>query len=160
MDPHVNIALDIFGLLVITIIFLSCINEHIRNRATTSKSFIALLAFVTAALTFDMISWISEGQVQLSSLTVIANTLSSCLSYIAIICFMLYLRENLTKTKLLDAMIWLFGVLGTVSIIYVVGNVSYEYAFYVDEMGHYVRNENTTTTVLYLLFSPFFRLLQ
>lgn len=152
MDPHVNIALDIFGLLVITIIFLSCINEHIRNRATTSKSFIALLAFVTAALTFDMISWISEGQVQLSSLTVIANTLSSCLSYIAIICFMLYLRENLTKTKLLDAMIWLFGVLGTVSIIYVVGNVSYEYAFYVDEMGHYVRNENTTTTVLYLLF--------
>ena len=152
MDPHVNIALDIFGLLVITIIFLSCINEHIRNRATTSKSFIALLAFVTAALTFDMISWISEGQVQHSSLTVIANTLSSCLSYIAIICFMLYLRENLTKTKLLDAMIWLFGVLGTVSIIYVVGNVSYEYAFYVDEMGHYVRNENTTTTVLYLLF--------
>ena len=75
--PYVNIALDVFGLLVMFIILLSCINEHIRNNRATSKSFIALLVFVIATLISDLLSWIGEGNIELSMLTTVSNTVEA-----------------------------------------------------------------------------------
>lgn len=151
--PYVNIALDAFGLLVMLIILLSCVNEHIRNRRGTSKSFMALLVFVIATLASDLLSWIGEGHVELSMLTTVSNTVAVCFSYVTIICFVLYLRETLnSKSKLLSAMVGLFGALSVITMMFFVANIFYEYAFYVDEFGHYVRVEDMIMSIIYLQF--------
>lgn len=151
--PYVNIALDVFGLLVMLIILLSCVNEHIRNRRGTSKSFIALLVFVIATLISDLLSWIGEGHVELSTLTTVSNTVAVCFSYITIICFMLYFRETLNnKSKLLSAMVVLFGILIIITLIFLVANIFYKYAFYVDEFGHYVQIDDIMMSMIYLQF--------
>lgn len=151
--PYVNIALDAFGLLVMLIIVLSCVNEHIRNRHGTSKSFIALLVFVILTLIADLLSWIGEGNIELSTLTTVSNTVAVCFSYATIICFMLYLRETLNnKSKLLSAMVGLFSAIGVITSIFLVANIFYKYAFYVDEIGHYVRVDDTMMSIIYLQF--------
>lgn len=151
--PYVNIALDAFGLLVMVIVLLSCVNEHIRNSRGTSRPFMLLLVFVIATLISDLLAWIGEGNVELSTLTIISNTVAVCFSYLAIICFMFYLRESLTyKTKLLSAMIWIFGTLSIITILFLIVNAFYGYAFYIDEFGHYVRVEDITMSVIYLQF--------
>lgn len=149
--PYVNIALDAFGLLVMVIILLSCVNEHVRNRRGTSKSFIALLVFIIATLIADLLSWIGEGNIELSTLTIVSNTVAVCFSYVTIICFMIYLKETLnTTSKLLSAMIYLFGALSIITTIFLTANTFYEYAFYIDEFGHYVRVDDTIMSVIYL----------
>lgn len=151
--PYVNIALDAFGLLVMAIILLSCINEHVRNSRCASKSFIFLLVFIVATLTADLLSWVGEGKVELSALTTASNTVAVCFSYISIVCFMLYLKETLNKkNKLLSVMVCLFGVVSVFTIIFLIANAFYGYAFYVDEFGHYIRSENATMSIIYLQF--------
>lgn len=151
--PYVNIALDVFGLLVMLIILLSCVNEHIRNSRSTSKSFMALLVFVIATLVSDLLSWIGEGNIELSMLTTVSNTVAVCFSYVTIICFMLYLRENLNnKSKLISAMVGLFGALSIITMMFLVANIFYKYAFYVDEFGHYVRVDDIMMSIIYLQF--------
>ena len=151
--PYVNIALDAFGFLVMLIILLSCVNEHVKNRHGTSRSFIALLVSVIATLIADLLSWVGEGNIELSTLTTISNTVAVCCSYATIICFMFYLRETLNnKSKLISAMIGLFGVLSIVTEIFLVANIFYKYAFYVNELGHYVRVDDTMMSIIYLQF--------
>ena len=151
--PYINIALDAFGLFVMAIMLLSCINEHIRNPRGTSRSFMLLLVFISATLIADLLSWVGEGRVELSTLTTISNTVAVCFSYIAIMCFMFYLRENLNRqSKSLSAMIWLFGGLSIITIVFLVANAFYGYAFYVDELGHYVKAENIMMSVIYIQF--------
>lgn len=151
--PHVNIALDAFGLLVMLVIFLSCIKEHVRNRRGTSTPFIALLVFVIATLISDLLSWVGEGNVALSMLTTVSNTVAVCFSYVTIICFMLYLKETLnSKSKLNSVMVGLFGALSVITMIFLIANIFYKYAFYVDEFGHYVRVDDVTMSIIYLQF--------
>ena len=153
INAYINIALDSFALVVLAIIFLACINEHVSRKGNTSKPFMSLLSFIAIALSADLISWIAEGHVELSWLIITSNTVASCASYVAIICFMCYLRENLLeKTKLLSATIWIFGILGVASIIIMLSNAFNGFVYEVDELGHYVRIENFTMSVLYLLF--------
>ena len=151
--PYINIALDAFGLLVVLIILLSCINEHVRNSRSTSKSFMFLLTFIVATLIFDLLSWVGEGRIELATLTTVSNTVAVCFSYVTIMCFMFYLRETLNNpNKLLSAMIWLFGFLNILTIIFLIANAFYGYAFYVNELGHYVRVDNVTMSIIYLQF--------
>ena len=157
--PYVNIALDAFGILVMLIVLLSCANERVRNKHSTSKSFIALLIFVIFTLIADLLSWIGEGNIWLSLLTTISNTVAVCFSYVTIICFMIYLKETLNnKSKLLAALVGLFSILGIIACVFLVGNIFHEYAFYIDEFGHYVRVDDTIMSVIYLQF-PVFSLL-
>ena len=151
--PYVNIALDAFGLFVMLIILFSCVNEHSKNSCGTSKSFMALLVFVIATLISDLLSWIGEGNIELSTLTTVSNTLAVFFSYVTIICFMLYLRETLnSKSKLLPAMIVFLGALIIITLIFLVANIFYKYAFYVDEFGHYVRVDDMLVSIIYLQF--------
>ncbi len=151
--PYVNIALDAFGLLVMVIVLLSCVNEHVRNSRGTSKPFMLLLVFIIATLISDLLSWIGEGRIELSNLTTVSNTAAVCFSYISIVCFMFFLRETINnKSKLLSAMIWSFGVLSIVTTMFLVANAFYGYAFYVDELGHYVRVEDMMMSIIYLQF--------
>ena len=151
--PYVNIALDAFGLLVMVIVLLSCVNEHVRDSHGTSRPFMLLLVFIIATLISDLLSWVGEGKIELSTLTTVSNTVAVCFSYISIICFMCYLRETLNnKSKLLTAMVWLFGFLSVITIIFLVANAFYGYAFYVDESGHYVRVDDMMMSIIYLQF--------
>lgn len=111
-----------------------------------------LLVFIIATLIADLLSWIGEGRVELSTLTTVSNTVAVCFSYVAIVCFMFYLRENLNKTKPISGMIWFFGVLSVITIIFLIANAFYGYAFYVDEFGHYVRTDNIIMSVIYIQF--------
>ena len=151
--PYVNIALDAFGCLVMLIVLLSCINEYARNRRGMSKSFIVLLVFVIATLVSDLLSWIGEGNIDLSLLTTVSNTVAVCFSYATIICFMFYLKETLNnQSKMLSVMAGLFSALSIITGIFLVANIFYEYAFYVNEFGHYVRVENVMMSIIYLQF--------
>ena len=52
---YVNIALNIFGFIVIAIIFSACLGEWLNHRSGT-RSFIVLLAFVMIALIADSVN--------------------------------------------------------------------------------------------------------
>lgn len=151
--PYVNIALDAFGLFVMVIVLLSCFNEHVRNSQGTSKPFMLLLILIIATLISDLLSWVGEGNIELATLTTVSNTVAVCFSYVTIMCFMFYLRETLNNpNKLLSAMIWLFGFLNILTIIFLIANAFYGYAFYVNELGHYVRVDNVTMSIIYIQF--------
>ena len=87
--PYVNIALDGLGLLVMLVILLSCVTEPVRNSRGKSKSFMTLLVLVIVTLIFDLLSWIGEGNVELSMLTSLSNTVAVGFSYFTIICFII-----------------------------------------------------------------------
>ena len=57
--PYVNIALDLFSLLVVLIVFIACIGEKVK-RYGGSVRFLALVSFVILALIADMVSWLGE----------------------------------------------------------------------------------------------------
>ena len=72
--PIVNIALDSLGLIIVAIIFLSCLFEKVSGEIK-SNSFLLLLASIILALVGDIIAWSGEGNVDLKLMTVIGNTL-------------------------------------------------------------------------------------
>ena len=55
----VNVAWDLFGFLVVAIIFFSCIGEHFRQRIGI-RSFIILLGFVMLAILADAVGMEGE----------------------------------------------------------------------------------------------------
>ena len=92
--PYVNIALDVFALLVTLIILITCINEF-SNKRIGSKHFLLYQISVAVALIADMIGWFGEGTPSLSVMTLVANTAMACACRIAIIGFMGYLVASL-----------------------------------------------------------------
>ena len=150
--PYVNIALDLFSLLVVLIVFIACIGEKVK-RYGGSVRFLALVSFVILALIADMVSWLGEGQPQLRVLTMIGNTVAACMGQIAIICFMEYLCESLyANSRAAGFILHVFRVLCVISVTYSIGNAFLEYAYCVNETGHFVEAEDTLMVFLYLLF--------
>lgn len=150
--PYVNIALDIFALLVTLIVFASCFKEFI-GRERASKHFLCLLISVTVALIADIVSWFGEGRPSLSYMTVVSNTVSSCSGQLAIICFMGYLKESLCPGSRAAAFtLNLFRIFCVASVLFSVGNAFGGYVFSVNGQGHWHRTENEAMGILYLLF--------
>lgn len=136
--PIVNIALDLLGLIIVAIIFISCLAEKISGEIK-SNSFLLLLASIIVALVADIIAWCGEGNVELKLLTVVGNTLCICSVYFAMFCFMRYLKINLFgSSKAVDVVIAAFGIIGALAIIVMILNAIYGFAFYVNDSGHYV----------------------
>ncbi|MBQ4111168.1 MAG: histidine kinase [Clostridia bacterium] len=150
--PHVNIALDMVGFFVVLIIFAACVGEKVKQKRG-SKYFLILLIVVMLALIADIVGWIGEGHPRLSTVTLISNTVAACLGEIVIISFMEYLCENLYEnSKAAVFVLRIFRVLCLFSILYLVGNAFGEYAYRVDDLGHYVPVEDLIMVVLYFLF--------
>lgn len=150
--PYINIALDSFALVVAIILFSSCFKEFSRKDGR-ARNFLLFLSAVTVSLVADVVSWIAEGRVSLSCLTVISNTVASCSGQLAIICFMGYLKESLYESSRAAAFtLKLFRVLCACSITFSIGNAFFGYAFAVNEQGHYHHTSNTAMGVVYLLF--------
>ena len=150
---YVNVAMDVFGLCVMLIIFSACLGEWIHQRKG-SIHFLYLLGFVIAALATDAMSWVCEGRVDLRTMTVISNTLASCFGQLAIVCFMAYLRQRLYETsKAAECVLNIFRVLCVFSLGYCIGNAFLGYSFSVNERGHWEHSENVTMVYLHLGFS-------
>ena len=150
---YVNVALDVFGLMITLIIFSACLGEWV-GRHTGSKCFLILLFFVMIALLADTASWIGEGHPELRLMTLVCNTVASCAGQIAMICFMQYLCQNLYRnSKAANFTLNVFRVFCCLSLAYAIGNAFFGYSFVVSSTGHYVHSEDTKMVVLHLLFS-------
>ena len=150
---YVNVAMDVFGLIVMLIIFAACLGEWFR-RKTGSIHFLCLLGFVIVALAADTVSWICEGNPELRTITVISNTLAFCSGQIAIICFMAYLCQRLYETsKAAECTLNIFRVLCVLSLAYSIGNAFFAYSFAVSETGHWEHSENVAMVYLHFGFS-------
>ena len=150
--PYVNIALDSFALVITLIIFASCCKEFSRKKSR-SKYFLFLLSSVIVALIADIVSWVGEGKVSLSYMTIISNTIASCAAQLAIICFMEYLRKNLYESsRAADFTLKLFRCLCGVSVLFCIGNAFFGYAASLNEEGHWHHSENVALGITYLIF--------
>ena len=149
----VNIALNSFGFIITLIIFSSCLIEWV-NKKNGSWRFLFLLGLVLVSLAFDIVSWICEGNPEVSTLTIISNTAATCTLQLALLCFMEFLRHNLyLNSKSTAVTLSIFRLFCLISIAYSIGNAFYGYSFSVNETGHYVHSENVTMVILHLLFS-------
>jgi len=149
---YTNIALDAFALVVMLIVFASCISEMVGKR-NGHKDFLLLLVFTMAALTADIVAWIGEGRPSLRFVTICANALSSCAGQLAIVCFMVYLKNSLyASSRAAHYTLRAFECLCLGSVAFTLGNAIFGYAFFVNEQGHYVCSEVFGMGLVYLLF--------
>lgn len=136
--PSVNISLDIFGIIVMLIIFLSCLEERLKKE-TKSNIFLVMMGAVLCALIADMLSWIGEGRPSLAALTIISNTVASCMGYVSIFCFIVYMWQNLFRnSKAVKVIVYIFGVMCILSALLISINAYRGVSFVVDAHGHYV----------------------
>lgn len=150
--PYLNIVLDLMGLFVVLIIFVACAGEKVKQKRG-SNFFLSMLVVIALSLIADGVSWIGEGHPHLSVLTLVSNTVASCLGQLVIINFMEYLCETLyANSKAAIFILRIFRFLCMVSILYMIGNILGGYAYVVDDHGHYVAGENILMIVLYLSF--------
>lgn len=96
--PNVNIALNLFGIIVMLILFFSCLGERLK-RESSSNSILFMMCSIVCALTADTFAWIAEGRLGFSLMSVIANTASFCACYAVIFFFLLYMSENLLQKE-------------------------------------------------------------
>lgn len=150
--PYVNIALNTFALLVVAIIFATCVSEYSQKKLT-AHYFLLFQISVIVALIAEIISWFSEGQPSMAVLTIVTNTIVACSLRIAIGGFMGYLVCTLySSSKVAKTVFIILNVFCVLSVLFSVGNALYGYAFYVDETGHYVHSGNNTMGLVYLLY--------
>ena len=153
--PQANIMMDIFALIVILIVFFSCLEERVKKE-TKSNIFLLLMGAITVALIADILCWIGEGVLSLSLMTVIGNTVASCAGYLAMFFFMAYIKENLFKnSRGMFALVIIFGVLCTVSMIYLTVSAIQGYGYVIDSEGHYVRSNDIGIMLITLAFPLF-----
>lgn len=152
---YLNIAIDIFSIIIAIIIHVACISEF-SSKKMGSKHFLFLQFSVIVALIADAIGWIGEGNPDLSTLTTVANTVADCACIIAIISFMGYLTASLyTNSRAAMCILNIFRVLCALDFIFLIGNTFFGYAFYVNEEGHYVHSDSAMMAFVYLLFPIF-----
>lgn len=151
--PYINIVLDLFALLVSLIVFASCFQEFSKKRNNRARSFLFLLSAVIISLIANIVAWFGEGHLEISTVTVIANTVASCAGQISIIFFMSYLKENLYESSRAAAFtVHLFRILCVLSLIFVIGNAFGEYSYMIDEHGHWSHTENIAMGILHFMF--------
>ena len=150
--PYINIALDLFALVVVAIIFFSCFKETSKRRKG-DRYFLTLLCGIMLALVADTLSWLGEGNISLIYLTIISNTVATCAGDVVIICFMGYLKENLYESsRETTVALRVFNILCLVSILFSIGNAYFGYAFAVGETGHWRHTDNIYMGIGYLFF--------
>ena len=150
--PYVNIALDTFALFVTLIILVACANEYSSKRIG-SKHFLVFQISIAVALVADIVAWLGEGHPSLAIITMVSNTVMACACRVAIIGFMAYLIASLyANSRAATCILHIFRGLCGLSIMFCIGNAFFEYAFYVNEQGHYEHTGNEVMGLVYLLY--------
>ncbi len=153
--PQANILINLFGLIVTLIIFFSCLEERAKKE-TRSNSFLFLMGCIIIALIADILGWMGEGNISLSLMTIIGNTVAYCSGYLAIFFFLVYLKENLFKTsKCVTVIVVIFGLLCLISIVYISVNASLGLDYYIDSEGHYVHSSDIDVMMTHFAFPVF-----
>lgn len=153
--PQANIMMDAFGLIVMLIVFFSCLEERIRKESL-SNNFLMLMGAIIITLVADIFGWIGEGVPSLSLMTIIGTTVASCSGYLAIFFFMAYLRENLFKnSRGMQAIVIIFGILCAISLIYQTASAFNGYGYVINSEGHYVRSDEMGIMLTNLAFPVF-----
>ena len=139
--PSINIALDIFGIIVMLIIFFSCFEERLKKESQ-SNEFLFMMGAIILALVADMLSWIGEGNPSLATFTMITNTVASCMGYTSIFFFVAYMWQNLFRnSRAVKAVVCVFGVVCLISAVMISVNAYMGQSFVVDSHGHYVHSD-------------------
>ena len=150
--PYINIALNLFALVVALVILASSVSEYSRKNLRT-KYFLGETLAVIIALIANIVAWFAEGHVQVYYVTVISNTVAACAGQIVIICFMGYLKENLYESSPAASFILkLFHILCALSVAFSIGNAFGGYAFSVNSQGHWHHSDNIAMGFAFLLF--------
>lgn len=153
--PQANILISLFGLIVTLIIFFSCLEERVKKE-TRSNSFLFLMGCIIIALIADIVGWMGEGNISLSFMTIIGNTVASCSGYLAIFFFMVHLKENLFRTSRgITAVVIIFGVLCLMSIAYMITNAFLGFDYSIDSDGHYIKSSDPGIMMTHFAFPVF-----
>ena len=150
--PYVNIALDMFALVITLIILIACLSE-VSSKRLGSKHFLLYQIAISVALIADIVGWLGEGHPELSVMTLTANTVTACACRIAIIGFMGYLVASLySNSRAATCILYIFRALCGLSIAFCVADAFLGYVFYINETGHYVHSDNDAMGIVYLLY--------
>lgn len=134
--PQVNIALDLFASMIVLILFLSSFFEKVKKESN-SVFFPMLLGVIELTLLSDVLAWTCEGKSNLAFWNHLGTTIASCLAYIAISLFLLYLKTNLlTKSKPVTAVVIILIVLCSVAFLTYIANGHHNVISYIDSHGH------------------------
>lgn len=137
----VNIALDIFGVLI-SIILLVCVIYEKYLSKTKDSNFILLTISIILLLLSDSFVWYFDKDVAHPNLIYFFNSINFIFAYLALYFFMRYLSEwffdyNGSYRKILN----IYGVLLVLSILLVVSNLFTGWLFYVDPVNGYTRGK-------------------
>ena len=150
--PFVNIALDVFALIVTLIILVACAREYSKKRIG-SRYFLFCQIFITVALVADIVAWLGEGHPSLAVMTILSNTIMACACRVAIHEFMAYLVASLyASSRAAKSILTIFSVLCGLSILFCITNAIWGHTFYVNEIGHYEHTGDFLHGFLYLLY--------
>lgn len=148
--PTLNIALNLFSLAIVTIVFISCLVERVKGEVTTN-SFVLLTASIIVSLIGDLFGWIGEGHPELVLMTVIGHTVSTCAAYLSMIFFIKFLKNSLFgSSKGASVVAILYSSLCILVIVIHIFNAYFGFAHYVDEAGHYVHSNEYIVFILHL----------
>ena len=151
--PYINIALDVFALLVTVIIFSTCAKEYFEKKIDSRSYFLLFQVSVIISLIADIIAWVGEGHPSLAVMTIVSNTVMACGFRIAIIGFMGYLITSLyANSQVAHIIDVIFRVICGFSIAFCIGNAFFGYAFYVTETGHYEHTDDYLMGFIHLLY--------
>lgn len=150
--PRFSLSLDLFGLVIVLIIFISALSEHLREK-NGSRSFLRLLMFTILTLAADIVTRLGEGRPEYRAMTLLAATLAACFCFLAVLCFLNYLRKTLYPSN--RVVIAIFAFLCAIclsSVGLLIGNLFSGYASYVNEAGHLVHRDEVLVAGIYLTF--------
>ena len=150
--PQFSIALDILCLIFVLIIAGSCLGEQ-RKKHGGSPYFCMLLLFTMLTLIADIVGWVGEGHLSRGMMTMIANTAATCFSYVAILCFLGYLKDSLyTTSRAVSVTVAILAVLCVLAIAASLANIYFRYAFTLNPEGHYVHTGSHWVWLLYMSY--------
>lgn len=134
------ITMDAFGILILTMIFMS--NVNIKEVTRFSSRFLLIIAITTFFLFFDAITWIIDGDKDFAKLSLIINTcyyiITIVLAWMLWYFFAIWVSDNpknMHKTSIAVDIISIIGILA------ILGNTVFGYYFTISPDGVYVRSE-------------------
>lgn len=154
--PITNIALDLFGIVILTIIFSSCLGEKIKNE-TRSPVFLVLISLVIGALIVDAAAHSCSGLPQYNILHLILTSFANLVSKIITVLFMYYLLKNcLGEGRFLIPTVVIFSFLAACTMASYILNIKYGFIFTINSKGYYSAGDFSLMANIFTLSAAVF----
>ena len=132
---EMNVALDLFAIVILLIIFFSCLSEYIKKE-NKSKLFLAILILLTMTLISDATFWVFNNNVSARPVTLVSRTLT-----VIFVCAAGSLivhqvrRSTIPKNKFVSTVIFMFDIYTAAFVALLLYNMKYGVVFEIDENG-------------------------